>query len=80
MKTKVQRWGNSLAVRIPKSFAEEVGLSDDSAVEMRLVEGGLLVEPTASSTVTLDELLDGITAGNLHGEVDTGPAQGAEVW
>lgn len=80
MKTKVQRWGNSLAVRIPKSFAEEVGLSDDSAVEMRLVEGGLLVEPTASSSVTLDELLEGVTAHNLHGEIDTGPAQGTEVW
>lgn len=80
MKTKVQRWGNSLAVRIPKSFAEEVGLSDDSAVEMRLVEGGLLVEPIAGSTVTLDELLEGITADNLHGEVDTGAARGAEVW
>ncbi len=80
MKTKVQRWGNSLAVRIPKSFAEEVGLSDDSAVEMRLVEGGLLVEPAASSTMTLDELLEGITADNLHGEVDTGPARGTEVW
>ncbi len=80
MKIKVQRWGNSLAVRIPKSFAEEVGLSDDSAVEMRLVEGGLLVEPAASSTMTLDELLEGITADNLHGEVDTGPARGTEVW
>jgi antitoxin MazE len=80
MRTKVQRWGNSLAVRIPKSFAEEVGLKDDSAVEMRLVEGGLLVQPLSPWVPTLDELLDGITDANLHGEVDTGPAQGAEAW
>ena len=80
MKTKVRLWGNSLAVRIPKSFAEEVGLGEGSAVEMRLVDGGLLVEPAACSTVTLDELLEGVTAHNLHGEIDTGRAHGAEVW
>ena len=80
MKTKVQRWGNSLAVRIPKSFAEEVGLMDGSSVELRLVDGGLLVEPAAARPPSLDELLDGVTESNLHAEVDTGPAQGSEVW
>ena len=80
MKTKVQRWGNSLAVRIPKSFAEEVGLTDDSPVEMRLVEGGLLVVPASTRPLSLEELLDGVTASNLHAEVDTGPAQGSEAW
>jgi len=80
VKTKVQRWGNSLAVRIPKSFAEEVGLTDDSPVEMRLVEGGLLVEPASTRPLSLEELLDGVTESNLHSEVDTGPAQGSEGW
>jgi len=80
VKTKVQRWGNSLAVRIPKSFAEEVGLTDDSPVEMRLVEGGLLVVPASTRPLSLEELLDGVTASNLHAEVDTGPAQGSEAW
>lgn len=80
MKTKVQRWGNSLAVRIPKTFAEEVGLKDDSPIEMRLVKGGLLVEPSSEWTPSLDELLAGVTESNLHDEVDTGPAQGSEVW
>lgn len=80
MKTKVQRWGNSLAVRIPKTFAEEVGLKDDSPVEMRLVKGGLLVEPSSTWTPSLDELLAGVTESNLHDEVDTGPAQGSEAW
>lgn len=80
MKTRVQRWGNSLAVRIPKSFAEEVGLMDGSPVEMRLVEGGLLVEPASTRPLSLEELLDGVSESNLHGEVDTGPAQGLEVW
>jgi len=80
VKTKVQRWGNSLAVRIPKSFAEEVGLMEDSPVEMRLVDGGLLVEPVSARPLSLEELLDGVTESNLHAEVDTGPAQGSEAW
>ena len=80
MKTKVQRWGNSLAVRIPKSFAEEVGLMDGSPVEMRLVDGGLLIEPVSTRPLSLDELLDGVTESNLHSEVDTGPAQGSKAW
>lgn len=80
MKTKIQRWGNSLAVRIPKTFAEEVGFDDGSSVEMRMVKGGLLVEPSAAWAPTLDELLDGITESNRHDEVDTGPAQGSEAW
>jgi len=80
VRTRVQRWGNSLAVRIPKTFAEEVGLADDSAVEMRLVKGGLVIEPAPAWGVSLDELLDGVTDENLHDEVDWGPAQGREVW
>lgn len=80
MKTRVQRWGNSLAVRIPKVFAEEVGLADDTTVEMRLVKGGLVIEPSATWTPSLEELVDGITESNVHGEVDTGRARGRESW
>jgi antitoxin MazE len=80
VKTKVQRWGNSLAVRIPKSFAEEVGLVDGSPVDLRLVDGGLLVEPASARPPSLDELLDEVTESNLHGEVDTGSPQGSESW
>ena len=39
MKTRVQKWGNSLALRIPKSFAVEAGLRANAAVELSLVEG-----------------------------------------
>jgi antitoxin MazE len=53
---------------------------DGSPVEMRLVEGGLLVEPASTRPLSLEELLDGVSESNLHGEVDTGPAQGLEVW
>lgn len=80
MRTKVQRWGNSLAVRIPKSFAEEVGLTDDSDIEMRLERGGLLLEPASSWSVRLDGLLADVTEDNRHGEADSGKPQGLEAW
>ena len=79
MKAKVQRWGNSLAVRIPKSFAEEVGLEAGTAVDMRLVDEGLLVTPAPDEPLSLDDLLDGVTKANIHAEVDAGPSQGREV-
>ena len=80
MKTRVQKWGNSLAVRIPKSFAAEAGLREDAAVELSVVEGRLIVQPVAPKPPTLEELLRGVTDQNLHGEWDTGPAVGGEVW
>jgi len=80
MKTRVQKWGNSLALRIPKSFAVEVGLHAHADVELTLVEGTLVVQPITPQPLTLDQLLRGITDENLPGEWDTGPAVGKEVW
>ena len=80
MRTRVQRWGNSLAVRIPKSFAAELQLDHDSEVDLTLLDGQLAVMPVTKPTFTLDELLDGITAANLHQEIATGAATGQEVW
>jgi len=81
MQTKVQKWGNSLALRIPKSFAAEVGLSDDSAVDLALVGGKLVITPLfIRAEFALDELLAGVTDENLHNEIATGDATGNEVW
>jgi antitoxin MazE len=80
MLTRVQKWGNSLAVRIPKPFAVEAGLGQDTQVEMSLVDGKLIVAPVAEPALTLESLLAQVTDQNLHGEVDTGPAGGNEVW
>ncbi len=80
MKTKVQKWGNSLALRIPKAFAAEVGLANDTAVEITVKDRKIVVEPLVSPALTLEQLLKGITEENIHTEIDTGPAQGNEVW
>jgi antitoxin MazE len=80
MKTRVQKWGNSLALRIPKSFAEEAGLREDVPIELSLVEGQLIIRPLGPERLSLGELLRGVTDENLHREWDTGPAVGGEVW
>jgi mRNA interferase MazF len=80
MKTRIQKWGNSLALRIPKSFAVETHLEQGTLVEVSLVNGALHVTPLRQPAVTLEALLQGITPENLHPEVDTGPAVGSEVW
>ena len=80
MKTRIRKWGNSLAVRIPKSFADEVGLRQDSAVEISLAEGEVVVRPIAEPKYTLDGLLAKVNKRNLHREIDTGGAVGKEMW
>ena len=80
MKTRIQKWGNSLALRIPKSFAAETHLEQGTLVEMSRHNGKLLVTPLTPSAITLEELLKHVTPQNLHHEIDTGPAVGGEVW
>jgi len=77
---RVQRWGNSLAVRIPKPFALEIGLEQNTLVNVTISEGKLLLEPIVEPKYTLEQLLAEVTADNLHYEVDTGEAVGNEVW
>jgi antitoxin MazE len=80
MQARVQRWGNSLAIRIPKPFALEIGLEQNTLVTVSIAEGKLLLEPVVEPKYTLAHLLADVTADNLHHEVDTGPAVGNEVW
>jgi antitoxin MazE len=80
MKTRIQKWGNSLALRIPKSFAIETGLDQDVLVDVALVDGKLIVTPVQTPSITLQQLLAAITDENRHDEYDTGEAVGAEVW
>ena len=79
MKTRVQKWGNSLALRIPKSFATEAGLLNDAFVDVSLTNGKLIVVPIEKPGVTLKKLLAQVTDDNLHREFDCGPAVGIEA-
>lgn len=80
MKTRMQKWGNSLAIRIPKAFATEVGLKEESEVDVSLKSGKLVVVPVEKPGLTLKALLSQITEENVQREVDAGPATGREAW
>lgn len=79
MRSRVQLWGNSLAVRIPKAFASQAQLSPGAEVEVTL-DGDRIVLTPVPPAYSLDGLLEAITADNLHGEVDAGEPVGNEAW
>lgn len=81
MKVKIQKWGNSLAVRIPKSYAIQTEIEQDTVVDLSVLEGNIIVKPEKRKPkFTLEELLQNVTEENLHGELDFGKPVGKEVW
>lgn len=80
MNTKVQKWGNSLALRIPKALAAGANVVEGTTVIMRVSDGRLIVEPTRGPHYDLDDLLAGIDSASLHEETGTGPSVGRETW
>jgi antitoxin MazE len=79
MKTHVQRWGNSLGLRIPKSFAEGLRLRDGSPVEISLEEGAVIIKPDLDRSFDLDSLLSKITAENIHPAWEAAGAEAVET-
>ncbi|CAN5551198.1 AbrB/MazE/SpoVT family DNA-binding domain-containing protein [soil metagenome] len=79
MRVAIRKWGNSLAVRIPRTFAADARLVSGSEVEVAVEDGRLVIAPIHAG-LTLEALLAQVTPGNLHGEVETGRAVGREAW
>ena len=80
MITKIQKWGNSLGLRIPKSFAAEAQVQAGSSVDISVEDGGLVVRPMRRKRYVLGELLRRVTSRNMHDEIATGEPVGREVW
>ena len=80
MQTRVQKWGNSLGVRIPRGLAEQIGLGAGTEVSLSAKDGQLVVKPALPTRLSLDELMAGVSDNNLHSSVDTGSAVGAEIF
>ncbi|MBI3849252.1 MAG: AbrB/MazE/SpoVT family DNA-binding domain-containing protein [Verrucomicrobia bacterium] len=80
MKTVVQQWGNSLALRIPKAFAHQTCIKKGSAVSLSVENGRMVVKPIRPRKYSLKELVSRITSQNRHPETDWGKAMGKEIW
>jgi antitoxin MazE len=79
VKVQVVKWGNSHAVRIPKTVLDQTRIREGDELEIRVEDGRIALEP-AGSRLTLRDLVARITPHNLHQELDWGKPRGREVW
>jgi antitoxin MazE len=80
MKTTAQKWGNSLAVRVPKNVAAQVGLKAHDDLEIIVSDGNVVLKPHIRRVYRLEDLVKGITSKNVHGEIEVESPTGREVW
>ncbi|MBI2623890.1 AbrB/MazE/SpoVT family DNA-binding domain-containing protein [Candidatus Parcubacteria bacterium] len=80
MSTKVQKWGNSLAVRLPKEVAVKFGLKEGAVVQIVPSVKNIILKPVSRKRLTLRDLVGEITPKNRHDEVSWGKPRGREVW
>jgi len=80
MISKVLKWGNSLAVRIPKAFADEMNMSLNTSIHLVLKENTLQITPVRDTGWDLGKLLAAVRDENLHDEWETGRPVGKEEW
>ncbi|HMO78183.1 MAG TPA: AbrB/MazE/SpoVT family DNA-binding domain-containing protein [Candidatus Paceibacterota bacterium] len=79
MKTKIQKWGNSLGVRLPKSITEEKSLRAGLGVSVLIKNNKIVIEPDEVD-LSLKSLLSTVSIENLHTETDWTEARGNEIW
>ena len=77
MQTVVQKWGNSLGIRIPSMYVKEFNLKNGNSVEIIEDNGNIVIVPPKKS---LDEYISRITINNIHKAIETGSSVGKEEW
>ncbi len=82
MESRVERWGDSLVVRIPDAVVQRSGFVESVSIDLECVRRGqVMIRASApSASPSLDDLIDGITDENRHGEIETVGPVGAEAW
>ena len=79
MRSAIAKWGNSLALRLPRSLAEDARMAEGTPIDLH-VDGEKLVVTVARPRYKLSDLLDGMGAQTRHGETDWGEPRGDEAW
>jgi antitoxin MazE len=79
MKSVVKKWGNSLAVRIPKNISKEILVTEGSNINIKVENGNIILSPSQKE-YSLKDLLKNITEKNIHSEISTGNHVGGEIW
>lgn len=78
MEAVIKKWGNSPALRLSSSLMKTAELTMEQKVTVRAQRGRIVIEPVKQVQYSLEELVSGINAGNLHGEADFGLPMGKE--
>ena len=79
MQTRIRKWGNGLGVRIPKSLAQQLGIEAGCNIDLSVEDGQLIVRPRRSPKYELKQLLQSVTAENVHREIEIGEPVGREA-
>jgi antitoxin MazE len=80
MQVRVQKWGNSLAVRIPKPLAEDAAVREGTVLNLAVSDGCVVATPVQTKKMSLKQLLAKVNKRNLHAEIDFGSPAGREIW
>ena len=80
MLVRVRKWGNSLAVRIPKPLAEDAEVNEGTVLNLAVSEGRVVATPVQKKKISLKQLLAKVNKKNLHEEIDSGSPVGRETW
>ncbi len=77
MDTTLTKWGNSMAIRIPKAFIEEIGVSEGDSINLKLDDNKIII---SKNKLNLEDLLSSISPEKIHKETSTGNIIGKEIW
>ena len=80
MITRIQKWGNSLGLRIPRALAEDAEVGEGSSVDISVRRGSLIIRPVKRQEYRLEDLLAEVKPSNLHEEVEVSGPVGGEAW
>ncbi len=78
MNTQIKKWGNSLAVRLPKNILDKTNLKEGEFIFLDFKHGFITLKPAVKKE-TLEDFVNKITPQNRHGEVDWGEDVGNEI-
>lgn len=77
MQSHVQKWGNSLGIRIPAQFSKQLSLKKGSAIKIDIEGDHLVIRPHAYD---LQEMVDAITDENKYEAISDYTPVGKEIW
>ncbi|MBF8297294.1 MAG: transcriptional regulator/antitoxin MazE [Bacteroidetes bacterium] len=80
METRVQKWGNSLAVRLSKHVVRESKIREGTTVAIGVDEGKIILDVKGKKQYSLRKLLARVKRTNIHREFESGPPVGKEIW